>query len=899
MFYNEPMSVPVLVTKLYIPPTSSKTVLRPRLIEQLNNNLFSDHKLTLISAPAGFGKTTLLAQWLTQSEYAAAWVSLEAADNEPFRFMTYFVAAVRSLFPTSCEETFHTLQLPQPISHTLIEAILLNDLGELPDEAILVLDDFDRITDPVLLEFFTHLVEHLPRNLHLVLSGRADPPLPLAKWRGQGRLFELRAVNLSATRQETVEIVTPIIGKSIQSQILEELHTSTEGWLVGLHMAALSLEHHNNAADFMASFKRHGGRAAREFLEAEVFAVQPPPVQGFLLNTSILTRVSPSLAAALLGEPVTEKAGVLLNQVVRANLFLNPLDQQGEWYAYHALFSEMLQRELQARFTTSHINTLHRRASAWFAAHNFMEEAIQHALAGHDLDRAAELVQANIYPHLNREDWRALEQDLGLLPEELIQRYPRLLMARAWTLNEYQRLSAIPPLVARVQALMPDQDEKTRRLLRGEMATLQSQNLYLENRSGEGLALARAALDDLPPEGEYIRSLAVAFYTLHLYQLEGMRPARDFCIETLEREAVPTAVSMRALLGLCHIYRQSNLLNEAKRAAERMLYVGQQKTFVIAETWAHYVLGNVAYVRNELSAAREHFMFVSEQRYHSTALCVSDSLIGLGLVYLAQNRREEAEETVQDLYDSATATGSRLYTQAAESLRVCLDLAHGDPVNASRPFSKQPVPMAPFWLSLPAPLIEARVMVSSPDRTTLRQALKHLAALYEFATNTHSEWHLIEILALQAVAYENLGEKQKALDLVGRSLALAEPARAVRVFVDLGTAMAQLVSAYAARTSRKPFMLQLLEALGTSVSPEPVEQYPPLAPEVDEQLHPREIEILHYLERRYTASEIAQALVISSWTVRTHIRNIYRKLKVNNRATAVAQAQALGLLSRD
>lgn len=884
-------------TKLQPPLPENDWLVRTRLLTQLNQAL--TRPLILVSAPTGFGKTSLLAQWLAQAALPAAWVSLEDDDNDPYGFIACVTAAVRGIFPSSCGETMQMLQTPQSPPIDLISAALLNDLGELfasdlNGELILILDDFDRITDQTILDWMIRVVEFSPRNLHVVLSARVDPSLPLVKWRVRGQMLELCAADLRVTPEEAHAIVLRVAGEDLDHKVIEALHARTEGWVVGLRMAALSLEQQDDKGKFIRSFKQHAGSTLMDFLESEVLSSQAPPIQSFLVNTSIFARFSDTLCETVLRDQAGD-AKTLLRQVVRANLFITPLDQDGDWYSYHVLFREMLERELHARYNAAHVSNLHRRASQWFAAHGMIDDAVRHALAADDLEHAAQLVEENIDPDLNREDWRTLEERLKLLPEELIWRRPRLLMVREWMLNEHQRQRAVVPIIARVQELMRDQDESTQRALHAEIAIWQSQNNYLSNESEEGLALAREALDALPMSAEYVRSLAVVYCSLHLYQLGRVDAARDFCIETIDREAVPTPVSMRAFLGLCHIYRQSNRLDDTQRAAERMLHVGRERHFYIAQTWAHYLLGSVAYVRNELDAARAHFLFVSEERYKANSLCLSDSLIGLGLVYAAQNREVEANETLQDLYECAAATGSPLYGLAATVLRVRLDLARGDAESAMHSFANQTVPLSPLWLLLPPSLVEARTMAYSADPTMLRSALDKLSALRKYAERTRSEWHLIEILALQAIVNDKLGENKKALEVVGQALALAQSGGVVRPLVELGVPLERLVRARAARTPANAFVRKLLDAFGT---PRPIKSQQFASHELDEPLNPREIQVLHYLERRYTASEIAVALVISSWTVRTHTRNIYRKLKVNDRNTAVAQAQALGLLAR-
>lgn len=421
------MSTPILTTKLYIPPPRPKVVLRPHLIEQLNDGLQSSN-LILISAPAGFGKTTLVSEWIAGYERPVAWLSLDEEDNDLARFLAYLVAAMQMVEANIGEEVLGMLQSPLPPTEKML-TILINEITAIPDNLILVLDDYHAIDSKPIDKALTFLLEHLPPRMHLVIATREDPHLPLARLRAKGKLTELRAGNLRFTLSEAANFLTQVMGLNLSAEDITALKTRTEGWIAGLQMAALSMQGRADTAGFIQAFTG-SHRFVLDYLVEDVLQHQPERIRSFLLQTSILDRLSSSLCNAVTGQ---ENSKRILATLERSNLFIVPLDDKRRWYRYHHLFADVLRAHLMDE-QPNQIPVLHRRASVWYEQNGLRSDAIHQALAGKDFERVASLTEL-IWPKMDESfQFAAWLGWVKTLPEELIRTRPVLSTQYAETL---------------------------------------------------------------------------------------------------------------------------------------------------------------------------------------------------------------------------------------------------------------------------------------------------------------------------------------------------------------------------------------------------------------------------------------------------------------------------------
>ena len=913
---------PLVRTKQRPPQTHADWVPRPRLLQLLDAGL--THPLTVVSAPAGFGKTTLLAQWTATSSLPTAWITLDAHDNDLTLFLTYLVAGIRALFPHACAETAHLLNALRPAPKTYLLTTLINELDDIPDHFSLVLDDYQLITDESIHDVLAELALAAPGGLRLVVAARSDPPLPLTKFRARGDLTEVRAAELRFTESEIRSFLAPLLSGDVREEVSVDAGVDTEvynlvgarieGWVAGLRLTALALQSGQTLDELLTILNQGGGRFVMEYLLTEVLTGQPPQVQAFLLRTSILDRLRTDLCADLCEAKLDEMEPpapdqFLLEHLERMNLFLVRLDDEEGWYRYHHLFRQLLQHELRARVSRDAVGALHRTASAWLARHGFVEEAIHHALIAEDVAGAAELVEAQVHPLMNQEQWRLLERYLTLLPDHLLQQRPALLVARAFVNSFLSRLAAIPPLLQQAEVLLedPDQldqlDHTDQRAIHGAIALLRAQQLYYEVNSTEGARVAQRALDDLPASALYARSGAYLYRAMHQH-LAGQGDEAIRAIEQIvESDQGLSGMVDRLLLTLCLIYQQNGQLDQVLKSARRLLVAAQAYDLPLGMAWAHYFLGSVAYARNDLDEAVEHFLVVSEHRYHAHAEPLRLSLMGLALSFQAQGRELAAQEVVEDLATYALETQNAATHRAADGLRARLAITRGDADTALLLLASLDSPPEPLVSLDPLPLIQARILVAQRTAESRAQATERLTELRHFAEITQNTWHLPAIWALQAIVDAEAGKRDDALALLRRALQSAQPYGIVRPFAEAGSGMEDLLRALQRIDGSTPYLDRLVAACVTNASEPsalaltPEDRVISIPMKATDIVTAREIVVLSLLDQRLTDREIAQRLVISSFTVHAHTRHIFRKLRVNTRQAAVTAARAMGILA--
>src|SRR5947209_3023233 len=577
------MPTPILATKLYLPRLRSNVVSRPRLLERLNEGLH--RKLTLISAPAGFGKTTLVSEWVASSERPTAWLSLDEGENDPTRFLTYLVAAVQTIAATIGEGVSGVLQSPQPPPTEAILTALLNEITTLPDHFVLVLDDYHVIDAKPVDMALSYLVEHLPPQMHLVIATREDPQLPLARLRARGHLTELRAADLRFTASEAAEFLTQVMGLSLSAADIAALEDHTEGWIAGLQLAALSMQGHQDVPGFIRAFAGDH-RYIVDYLVEEVLQRQPEAVRSFLLQTAILDRLSGPLCDAVTGQ---EEGNARLEALERGNFFVVPLDDTRHWYRYHHLFAEVLSARLLAE-QPAQVSTLHRRASAWYEQHGSVVDAIRHALAAEDFGRVADLVELAV-PAMARSRQEATVLGwLKALPDELVRARPVLSVHYAGPLVLHVVLEGVEARLRDAEqwldtktdrgelALAPAAemvvvDEAEFRGLPGMIAIYRAAIALALGNGADTVKYARRALDLVPEDDHHRRGSAAGFLGLAYWtrgDLEAAHRSYAECMALVQRSGhISDAIGCS--LALADIRISQGRLREAMSTYERGL----------------------------------------------------------------------------------------------------------------------------------------------------------------------------------------------------------------------------------------------------------------------------------------------------------------------------------------
>src|SRR6266516_263146 len=604
------MPTPILATKLYIPRLRPNVVIRPRLIERLNEGLY--RKLTLISAPAGFGKSTLVSQWVEGIERPAAWLSLDEGENDPARFLTYLVAAVQTIAATLGEGVLGVLQSPQPPPTEAILTALLNDITTIRDHFVLVLDDYHVLDAKAVDHALTYLVEHLPPHMHLVIATREDPQLPLARLRAGDQLTEVRVTDLRFTHSEAAGFLTQVMGLNLSAQDIAALETRTEGWIAGLQLAAISMQGQQDAAGFITSFTG-SHHFVLDYLLEEVLGQQPERIQNFLLRTSILDRMTGPLCDAVLLDP-SASGQETLDYLERANLFIVPLDNERHCYRSHHLFADLLRQRLHQSIASSpadaqsQVNELHIRASVWYEDQGLEIEAFHHAVAANDVERAERLIEGKGIPLHFRGAVTAILDWLESLPATVLNarpslwvRYASLLLVNGQTTAVEERLQAAETAL---QGTEPD--DKTRNLV-GQIAAARATLALTRYQVEPMLAQSRRALEYLHPNN--LSSRTTAHWTLGFaYILQGDRAAARRALTSaiaLSQASGDIFTTILATIGLGNVQETENQLSLAAETYRRVLQLaGHQPLQIIYE--AHLGLARVLYEWNDLDEASQH-----------------------------------------------------------------------------------------------------------------------------------------------------------------------------------------------------------------------------------------------------------------------------------------------------
>jgi LuxR family maltose regulon positive regulatory protein len=892
------MGSPLLATKLYLPRLRRGLVPRPRLSERLDRG--AETKLTLVSAPAGFGKTTLLTEWLERSMYSAAWVSLDQADNHATSFWSYVVAALQTVEPQIGANAIALLQSlpPAPIEGVL--TLLLNELSAISNEVVLVLDDYHVIDERDIHEGVVFLLEHLTPRLHLMIASRADPPLPLARLRGRGELVEIRAEDLRFTPDEAATYLKDMMGLDVTPSDVAALEARTEGWIAALQLAALSMQGRDDVAGFIAGFAGDD-RYIVDYLVEEVLQRQPDNVRTFLHDTAILERLSGPLCDAVTGH---HGGKAMLEALERANLFVVPLDDRRRWYRYHHLFADVLRaRLLDGR--PEHLPELHRRASAWYERNGEASEAIRHALAALDFSKAADLIELAA-PALRRSRQEAaLLGWLRALPAEMFRYRPVLSNVFAGELlasGQFESVDAHLRAAERwlgphgpdpsqiVSAGMVVVDEGQFRRLPGAVAVHRAGHALVLGNLAMTVEHARRALELAPHDDHLGRGGAAALLGLAWWASGDLEPAhQSYAAGRASLQRVGHhADALGCTIALADIRIAQGRLREAMRTYEQALqFAAEQVTPVLRGTGdMHVGLSQLHRERNDLHAATQHLLTSQELGEHT------------GLPQnpyrwrVAMARVREAQGDLDGALD---------LLQEAERLYVSDFFPNVRPVSAMRArvwLAQGRLDEALEWtrergLSVADDLSYLREFehITLVRLLLARQAIPHamgvLERLLRAADDGARTGSVIEILVLQALGYQMQDNIAAALEPLERALTLAEPEGYVRIFVDEGLAMADLLKAAAKRRIAPEYARHLLTALGNSENRTPVRQL------LMEPLSERELDVLRLLGTDLDGPDIARQLVVSLSTLRTHTRSIYNKLGVNNRRAAVRRAEEL------
>ncbi len=893
----------LLSTKFGIPRIQRDLLARSHLVSSLEEA--TKRELVLVSTPAGFGKTTLLASWARNTERPVAWLSLDGDDNDPVRFWRYIIAAVDRVHKGIGEHTLSLFNaLAQPTSNAVVTA-LVNELAALPDELVLILDNYHLIESQAVHDSLTFLLDHLSPGMHVVISSRSDPPIPLARFRARGQLAELRAADLRFTLEESAALLRGIWGLNLPEESIAALEERTEGWVTGLQFAALSLRVSPDAARFIQGFKG-SHRYVLDYLTEEVLEQQPDDVRSFLLETSILEQLSGPLCDALTGRHDSQE---VLEYLERANLFLVPLDEERHWYRYHHLFADLLLARLQS-IDPQRVPELHRKAAAWYEEYGLISDAVRHALTAGEAVWAARLVEQHSEEILRRGEGETLRGWLAALPQDVVRSRPRLALAQVIAAFNAGRLQAAEPLLKYAeQALASALIEPYEPSVGKEMSMLVNVPV--------SIALLRASLATLRGDAERTTEL-VRWAQAHLH----------------EEEQGPR-ISVRWNLAQADWMRGH--LPEAERAFIHIVDEGRESGQLHLMLTAGSILGRIQRAQGRLEAAfrtyQEGLEFAARTG-PTVVLSAAVAHVGMAEVLYERNQLDQALHHAgegislgQQLTSTqALATGLATMAwirQAMRNLvgaRQAMDEAHQVMLAAEVVSLFNPVPaewarllLAQGGVKAVARWVEARGLEVGDEPSYARELDYIVLARYLLAQNTPEKaldllerldtaakaqariGSVIQIQVLQALGFQAAGKADQAMKVLTQTLLHAEPEGYIRTFVDEGKPMAALLHSALSRGVTPDYTSRLLASFpsvgrGVEASSQPV-TFSFNAP-----LSERELEVLRLLATGASNEEIAGELSIALTTARKHVSNIIGKLGVNNRTQAVSRGRDLGLL---
>ncbi len=896
----------LLRTKLFIPPERSDVIARPRLLQRLD--AATRRPLTLIAAPPGFGKTTLLSQWIhSPAQPAVAWLSLDTGDNDPIRFWNYILAALQTRHPQLALDLPGLLRSPQPPPIETLLTVLINELTEISQPFFLILDDYHTIDSSAIHQGIAFLIDHLPPPLHLILISRTDPPLPLAPWRARRQLGELHAADLRFLPEESTAFLNQIMGLGLPADAIAALEARTEGWIAGLQLAALSVQGQEDTGAFIRAFTG-SHRYVLDYLAQEILDRQPENLRSFLLQTAVLDRLSGPLCQALTGRHDSQQ---LLEQLENGNFFLIPLDAERRWYRYHALFTDFLRSRLETLYPDLPVE-LHRRAADWYYHQNLLVPAINHAFTAKDFDRIAEWLTEKAGLMFYTCEIQTLCDWIEALPREIVRTNPRLSVIYAWTLLSTLQLDKVAePLNNAQQTLGIDTAGDLPqipflRVARGEICTLRSvlsinamdipgarQLADQALRCLEGMTDQESLFNtptDLRIVASFNRAVAaeingeqeIAEKTF-AETLRLSRARENFHLAALSFSHLAQLQTLRgALYEAAATYRES-LDYIAAGPGERSPLAGPLYTG----------LGNLLLEWNDLEKCASYLdrgIALGQQWNNWDALFNGY----LGRIRLAQAHNDPAAAlaTLETLKPAAAVLPPVFATSLIETLHAWIKAWLGNDAEAAVAIQRTGVtldgPMNSFQES--GYLVLARVLLAQGG-SHLVEADALLERIIDFARQGNRIARIIEARILQTIVRQTSGREAAALPPLIEALNLAQPGGYIRTFANEGPRLLPLLT-LAATQCDPAYIARIKEA----ILPADHSAEPTAAADLIEPLSDRELEVLRCIVAGDANQEIAVTLVVSLNTVKTHLKNIYAKLGVNNRTQAAARAHELHLL---
>ena len=895
------MTTPLLQTKLFIPQPRSGLVQRLRIVAKMNEGL--ERRLILVSAPAGFGKSTMLIEWARTTGNKVTWLSIDESDNDLKRFFIYLIFAIQKINPSLGQDVLPVLQAADNPQMEHLLTILINDITEVNEDFTLILDDYHLIDNQDTHNGLKFLIDHVPPNMHLVIASRVDPPIPLTRLRARDQVTEIRSRDLRFNEAEAEAFLNEQMGLNLATEDISALHKRTEGWITGLHLAALSMQNRDDKHDFITAFSG-GHHYIIDYLVSEVLSQQPEEIQNFLLQSSFLDRFCATLCDAALE---ISNSKIIIQTLNQTNLFLISLDDERNWYRYHHLFANFLNQRLREKEAKS-IPELHQRASKWLEQNHYFPEAVNHSLAGEDYEHAAQLIEKLGPDMMMQNEFDQLSQWLDAMPENFVESWPWLCIIRAWMYDRWGRYDDGERYLQHAESALERSATSTpieaERIIRGQISALRALYALKTAQISQSIEYSNQALDYLPKDyfNRGVASFSLGWAKNVLGDLSGAIQA----FEEGRRASLAARNRILAQAIILYIGKTQFIQGHLHQAAETLREVNQFKyeKSNIKIPYASSACIGLAHIHREWNELDAAMNYIQEGIEIGIASRVVDAItlgyatkallcLDQGDIKAANEAYENAEQMVEDTQNLEAETLSKTLDS-----RVRLLLAEDQLAAASRHVQEAGLGLdveIDNYLDIPL-IILARVLIRSGRQNSASQDLsdahKVLEKILEVTRPAGYLGQVIGALVLQALAFEAQGIRDQALNSLEEALTLAESEGYIRTFVDEGAPMQALLQQVGTKGSMGAYVSMLLKAF----EPQDTEATHAADQKLIEPLSERELEVLKMLATELSGPEIAHALVISLNTLRTHTKNIYAKLDVGKRRSAVRVARELELI---
>jgi LuxR family transcriptional regulator, maltose regulon positive regulatory protein len=889
----------LLLTKLNRPRLSGDVMPRPRLLNQLQ----SPSVLTLVVAPAGYGKTTLVNSWLETSPLPSAWLTLDGSDNDFANFVNYLIAAIQTCFPTIGDRTASLFKMTSSPSVASVSKTLLNELSAIEQDFIVVLDDYHLIHNNANHQLVTELLRHPPRSFHLVLAARHDPSIPLPAMRARGVVTELRVSDLRFTLDETDFFFHDILHFDLTEQDIATLSNKTEGWPVSLRLAAIYFRH-SGSASLIGANQGGENRYLIDYMVNEVISQLPKEIKGFLVRTSILDNLCGPLCDTVMGFSADSgKSRKHLEWLHRSDFFTSSMQGAQGWYRYHHLLRQYLINDMKSGLSTREIAALHMRASGWFESQGLLDKAISHALEAGDMKGAVDIFIRHRRDITNLDDWQTLQSLLKLIPQDIGDQQPEMKMAEATLFHFRAQIPKMAAATNEAESLLaksrPARSDRDR--LKGEIAAKRSINFYWMGDLEKSISLALLALEKVPVEW-WLPRVQARLYLSTSYQMKGdLARSLDVLNVTDEPDFGP-AYNARLMGQVSFVYLAEADLPLIERTATQILdRFGKLNSSLVGVLASSYFLGLVHYYRNDLLKAEQCFLPVLLHPQQVQTQVYIHCIAALVLIYQAQGEAAKSIELAETLASFSLEMSVPYQASDASALKAELDMRQGNLAAAARWADLYKLPKVLLLLFFYAPPITyVQVLLAQDTPLSRKKASAALAKMRKIFTTNHQTRWLISVFGLQALLSQAEGKEARALKEMEKAVTLAELGGFIRIFIDLGAAVKPLLVRLKKEGKAPAYIDRILSAFDEedarkkSIHSEKTGTGPGLQSELG--VTAREMEVLQLLEKRYTDREIAEMLFISKETVHSHIAHLGDKLNARGRRAIVQAATGMGLL---